>query len=51
MSQVTSSHFGKYFCDTYSEYITSYTVMTYVTSDVIRVTPPWLRSLRSWATV
>jgi hypothetical protein len=25
--------------------------MTYATSDAIRVTPPWLRTLRSWAMV
>jgi hypothetical protein len=34
MSQVTSSHFAKYFCGTYFEYITPCTVMTYATSDV-----------------
>jgi hypothetical protein len=44
ISQVTSSQFAKYFGDTYSEYITLCTVMTYDTSDAIWVTPPWLRS-------
>jgi hypothetical protein len=39
MSRVTSSHFAKYFCDTYSEYITPRMVMTYATSDAICVTP------------
>jgi hypothetical protein len=39
MSQVTSSRFAKYFCDTYFEYITPCMVMTYATSDAIRVTP------------
>jgi hypothetical protein len=37
MSQVTSSYFAKYFCDTYSEYITQCVVMTYATPDAIRV--------------
>jgi hypothetical protein len=49
MSQVTSSYFAKYFCDTYSEYITPCKLMTYATFDAIRVTPPWLRTLRSRA--
>jgi hypothetical protein len=44
MSQVTSSHFAMYFCDTYSEYITPCTIMTYATSDAIQVTPPRLRT-------
>jgi hypothetical protein len=35
MSRVTSSHFAKYFCEIYFEYITLYTVMTYDTSDAI----------------
>jgi hypothetical protein len=51
MSQATSSHFAKYFCDIYSEYITPCTVMTYATSDPIRVTLPWLYALRLRATV
>jgi hypothetical protein len=51
MSQVTSSHFSKYFCDTYSNYITPCMVMTYATSDAIWVTPPRLRTIRSRATV
>jgi hypothetical protein len=51
MSQVTSSHFAKYFCDTYSKYITPCMVMTYAMSNAIRVTPPWLCSLRSQDTV
>jgi hypothetical protein len=38
MSRVTSSYFAKYFCDTYSEYITPCVVMTYATPDDIRVT-------------
>jgi hypothetical protein len=38
MSRVTSSHFAKYFCDTYSEYITPCEVMTYATPDAIQVT-------------
>jgi hypothetical protein len=38
MSQVTSSHFAKYFCDTYFEYITPCMVMTYAMSDPTRVT-------------
>jgi hypothetical protein len=38
MSRVTSSHFTKYFCDTYSEYITQCAVMTYATPDAIQVT-------------
>jgi hypothetical protein len=37
MSWVTSSHFAKYFCDTYSKYITPCAVMTYATPDAIRV--------------
>jgi hypothetical protein len=37
MSRVRSSHFVKYFCDTYSEYITPCMVMTYATPDAIRV--------------
>jgi hypothetical protein len=49
MSQVTSSYFAKYFCDTYSEYITPCKLMIYATFDAIRVTPPWLRTLRSRA--
>jgi hypothetical protein len=44
MSQVTSSHFAKYFCYTYFEFITPCTVVTYATSDAIRVMPPWLRT-------
>jgi hypothetical protein len=44
MSRVTSSHFAKYFYDTYSEYITPCVVMTYATSDAIRVTHPTLVS-------
>jgi hypothetical protein len=42
MSQVTSSHFINYFCDTYFEYITPCAVMIYATSDAIWVTPPML---------
>jgi hypothetical protein len=42
MSRVTSSHFTKYFCDTYSEYITPCAVMTYATPDAIRVMRPML---------
>jgi hypothetical protein len=38
MSRVTSSHFAKYFCDTYSEYITACAVMTYAMPDAIQVT-------------
>jgi hypothetical protein len=48
---VTSSQFAKYFCDTYSKYITPCTVMTYATSDAIRVTlcgyAPYAHGLRS----
>jgi hypothetical protein len=51
MSRVACSHFAKYFCDTYSEYITPCTIMTYAMSDAIWVTFPWLRVLRSQATV
>jgi hypothetical protein len=51
MSRVTSSYFAKYFCDTYSEHITSCAVMTYTTSDAIWVTPPLLRTLCSRAMV
>jgi hypothetical protein len=51
MSRVTSSHFANYFCDIYSEYITPCSVMTYATSDAIRVTPPRLCTLCSQATV
>jgi hypothetical protein len=51
MRWVTCSHLIKYFCDIYSEYITPCTVMIYVTSNAIRVTPPWLHTLRSGATV
>jgi hypothetical protein len=52
MGQVTSSYFAKYFCDTYSEYITPCTVMTFATSNAIWVVmPPWLRTLRSRAKV
>jgi hypothetical protein len=51
MSQVTSSHFTKYFYDTYFEYIIPCMVITYVTSDTIWVTPPRLRTLRSRATI
>jgi hypothetical protein len=47
MSHVTSLYFAKYFCDTYSEYITPCMIMTNATSDAIRVTPLWLRTLRS----
>jgi hypothetical protein len=50
VSEVTSSHFAKYFCDTYSEYITQCTIMTYATFDALRVTPPRLRTLCSQAT-
>jgi hypothetical protein len=42
MSRVTSSHFAKYFYDTYSEYITPCAVMIYTTPDAIRVTHPTL---------
>jgi hypothetical protein len=42
MSRVTSSHFAKYFCNAYSEYITPHTVMTYAMPDAIRVTHPTL---------
>jgi hypothetical protein len=51
MSQVTSSHFAKYFYDTYSEYITPCEVVTYATSGAIQVTPPRLCTLCSRATV
>jgi hypothetical protein len=51
MSRVTSSHFAKYFCDIYSEYITSCAVMIYATSDDIWAMPPRVRILRSGATV
>jgi hypothetical protein len=51
MSQETSSHFAKYFCDTYSEYITPCAVVTYATFDAIWVMPLRLRTLHSWATV
>jgi hypothetical protein len=51
MSRVTSSHFAKYFCDIYSEYITPCTVMIYDMSDTIWVTHSWLHTLRSGATV
>jgi hypothetical protein len=51
ISRATSSHFAKYFCDIYFEYITPCTVMIHATSDAIRVTPLWLCTLRSWATV
>jgi hypothetical protein len=51
MSQVTSSHFAKYFCDIFSEYITTSTVMFYAMPDAIWVTPPWLYTLCSGATV
>jgi hypothetical protein len=50
-SWLTSSHFAKYFCDIYSEYITSGVVMTYAKSNGTRVMPMWLRTLRSWSTV
>jgi hypothetical protein len=50
-SQVTSSHFSKYFCDTYFKYITPCTEMTDATYDAIWATPPWLHTLRSHATV
>jgi hypothetical protein len=51
MSQVTSSHFAKYFCDIYSKYITPCTVIIYATSDAIQVTPLRLHTLRSGAPV
>jgi hypothetical protein len=51
MSRVTSSHFVKYFCDIYYEYIAPCTVMIYATYDAIQVTPPRLYTLRSGATV
>jgi hypothetical protein len=47
INRVPSSYFAKYFYDIYSEYITSYTVMIYVTSDAIRVTHPQLRTIHS----
>jgi hypothetical protein len=47
MSRVTSSHFAKYFCDMYSEYITPCVVMIDVTSDAIQVMPLRLHTLRS----
>jgi hypothetical protein len=51
MSQVTSSHFAKYFYDICSEYITPCEVMTYATSNVIWAMPPRLCTLCSQATV
>jgi hypothetical protein len=45
ISQVTSSHFAKYFCDTYSEYITPCAVMTY--GSCLRSYVPYARGLRS----
>jgi hypothetical protein len=51
MSRTTSSHFAKYFCDTYFEDTTPFTVMTYATFDAIRVIPPQLLTLRSRAMV
>jgi hypothetical protein len=48
---VTSSHFATYFCDIYFEYITPCVGMIYATSDATRAMPPWLCTLRSWATV
>jgi hypothetical protein len=51
MSQVTSSHFAKYFCDICSEYITPCAIMTYATSNAIWVMPLRLRTIRSWAMV
>jgi hypothetical protein len=47
MSQVTSSHFTKYFYNTYSEYIQPWAVMTYATTDAIWAMPPRLRNLCS----
>jgi hypothetical protein len=38
MSQMTSSYFAKYFCNTYFEYITPCTVMTYAILDALQVT-------------
>jgi hypothetical protein len=51
LSWVTSSYFGKYFCDTHCEYITPSAVMTYATFYAIRVTPLRLLTLRSGARV
>jgi hypothetical protein len=51
MSQVTNSHYAKYFYDIYSEYITPCMVMIYAMSDAIRATHPWLCTLRLRATV
>jgi hypothetical protein len=48
---MTSSHFANYFYDICFEYITPCMVMTYAMSDAIWAMPPWLRTLRSWATV
>jgi hypothetical protein len=42
MSQVISLYFAKYFCDTYSEYITTCVIMTYAMPDAIRLTHPML---------
>jgi hypothetical protein len=42
MSRVTSSHFAKYFCDTYSEYITPCVVVTYATPDASSTMNPTL---------
>jgi hypothetical protein len=39
---MTNSYFANYFCDTYSEYITPCTVMTYATLYAIRVMHPTL---------
>jgi hypothetical protein len=38
ISRATSSHFTKYFCDIYFEYITPCVVMIHVKSDAIRYT-------------
>jgi hypothetical protein len=51
MNWVTSSNFAKYFCDTYFEYIIPCTIMTYATSNAIRVMPLRLRTLHSRAMV
>jgi hypothetical protein len=51
MSQATSSHFAKYFCDVYLEYITLCGIMIYATPEAMQVTPPRLRTLRSGSTV
>jgi hypothetical protein len=51
MSQVTSTRFAKYFCDTYSEYITPCVVMIYATSNAIWVMPLLLCTLHSRATI